>query len=269
MPEAQIRGFKMNYAEVGKGEHLVLLHGLGGNHREWDGQLEFFSPMLHVIAPDLRGHGNSDPPVTEKYTPFDHAEDIVALLDHLKIQKAWIVGLSAGGFVTQATALRHQDRVKGIVLAGTSPYVDKDIVAIGQKWAEIFLKEGMEAYLDRVVKDIFTLDFFLAHKDVVDHFIETQKHRDLKGIAASGRGNVGFDVRHELVKLKIPVMAIHGLNDRVVDPAYARRLRQAVVGAEVKLLPDTGHIINVERPEEFNRSILEFMTRHGADFHSA
>jgi 3-oxoadipate enol-lactonase len=267
MPESMVNGFKMNYTDTGKGENLVLLHGLGGNGRAWEGQIEFFSPMMRVIAPDLRGHGRSEPPNAESYTPFNHAEDVVALLDFLKVEKAWFVGLSAGGFVTQAIALRHPERVKGIILAATSPYVDKDIVAVGQKWMEVYLKGGKDAYLDRVVKDIFTLDFYLAHQDVVDRFIETQKHLDFKAIAPSGRGNIGFDVRHELVKMKLPVLAIHGLNDRVVDPAYARRVRQAVVGAEVKLMPDTGHMLNVERPEEFNQAILDFMARHGADFH--
>ncbi|MCL4324384.1 MAG: alpha/beta hydrolase [Candidatus Thermoplasmatota archaeon] len=267
MADATVNGFKMHYGDQGQGETLLFLHGLGGNSSEWDLQVPFFSRRFRVVTPDLRGHGQTDPPTTDTYTPFDHAKDVTALLDHLGIDKAWIVGLSAGGFDTLATALTYPDRVRGIVLAATSPYVDKDIVAVGNRWIEIFQKQGMDAYLDRVVKDIFTLDFFLAHKEEVDKFIESQKHRNLKGIAPSGRGNLGFDVRHELVKLKIPVLAIHGLNDRVVDPAYARRVRQAVVGAEVKLLPDTGHIINVEKPEEFNATILDFMVRHGAQAH--
>ena len=261
MAEAYINGFKMHYLDVGTGDPIVFLHGLGGNCYEWEGQMEPFSRRFRVIAPDLRGHGRSDMPQTPTYTPFDHARDVVALLDHLGIAKTWVVGLSAGGFVTLALAVHHPDRLRGIVLAATAPMVDADTRAVAERWAEIFRKEGVEAYLSRVTKDIFTLDFFLEHEKEVDHFLETQKHRNFAGIAPSGVGNLGFDVRSELPKIRIPTLAIHGLNDRVVDPAYARRMRQAIPGAEVKLLPDTGHIVNVERPEEFNAAVLEFITK--------
>lgn len=262
MPEATVNGFKMNYIDQGEGDVVMFLHGLGGNGEEWDDQIPFFSKRLRVIAPDLRGHGRSDPPETDTYTPYDHAKDVVAFIDGLGLKKVWLVGLSAGGFTTLVVALQNPECLNGVVLAGSAPFVDKDTIAIGEKWVEIFRTQGFDAYIDRVVKDIFTLDFFLENKEKVDKFIESQKHRDFKGIAPSAKGNLNFDVRNQLPKIHVPLMAIHGMNDRVVDPAYARRMRQAVVGAEVKLLP-AGHIVNVEMADEFNDSVLDFISRHG------
>lgn len=262
MPERTVNGFPMHFLDEGKGEVILLLHGLGGNCHEWDGQIGTFSKGHRVIAPDLRGHGLSEAPSTPRYTPYDHARDVVALLDSLGIEKAWSVGLSAGGFVTLVLAVEHPDRLHGIVLAATAPFLDLDTRMMGQRWMDIYQKEGVDAYLSRVVKDIFTLDYFLAHEKEVDEFLLSQKHRSLAGIAPSALGNIGFDVRGELPKIYLPTLVIHGLSDRVIDPAYARRIRQSVVGAEVKLL-DSGHIVNIEAKEEFNQIVLEFVTKGG------
>jgi pimeloyl-ACP methyl ester carboxylesterase len=254
----------MHYLDQGKGDALVLLHGLGGNCHEWDLQMKVFSSHYRVIAPDLRGHGLSEMPTTPTYTPFDHASDVVALLDRLKVDKAWVLGLSAGGFVTLALAVVRPERLKGIILASTAPYVDEDTRNVGERWVEIFQNEGIRAYLARVVKDLFTLDFFLKHPDEVKDFMDSQKHRNLAGIAPSAVGNNSFDVRGELSRIKLPALIIHGLNDRVVNPAHARLLRIALRGSEVKLLTGAGHIVNVERAREFNTTVLDFMARRGS-----
>jgi pimeloyl-ACP methyl ester carboxylesterase len=157
-------------------------------------------------------------------------------------------------------AIEHPERLHGIVLAATAPYLDIDTRTMGQRWMDIYQREGVDAYLSRVVKDIFTLDYFLAHEKEVDEFLLSQKHRNFAGIAPSALGNIGFDVRGELPKIHLPTLVIHGLSDRVIDPAYARRIRQSVVGAEVKLL-DSGHIVNIEAKEEFNQIVEEFISR--------
>lgn len=261
MAEAQVNGFKMHYLDVGKGRPVVLLHGLGGNCYEWEAQTEALSKQFRVIVPDLRGHGRTDFATTPSYTPFDHAKDIVALLDHLQVQKAWAVGLSMGGFVTLSLALRHPEKLDGIILAATAPMVDADTKALTGVWMEIFRKQGLEAYTDRVLKDIFTLDFFEANHQAVMHWVESQKTRNFAGTLPSAAGASNFDVRKDLVNIHLPTLCVHGLNDRVIDPAFARRMRQAIQGAEVKLLTDTGHILIVERAAEFNEMVIEFITR--------
>jgi pimeloyl-ACP methyl ester carboxylesterase len=263
VPKVKVNDFTMHYLDQGKGEALVLLHGLGGNCHEWDLQMKAFTSHYRVIAPDLRGHGLSEMPTTPTYTPFDHASDVIALLDSLGVDKAWVLGLSAGGFATLALAVLHPERLKGIILASTAPYVDEDTHNVGERWVEILQNEGLHAYLARLVKDLFTLDFFLKHPEEVQDFINSQKHRNLAGIAPSAKANNSFDVRGELSRIKLPALIIHGLNDRVVNPAHARRMRQALAGSEVKLLTGAGHIVNVERAREFNTAVLDFLARRG------
>jgi pimeloyl-ACP methyl ester carboxylesterase len=261
MANITINGTRIHYLDHGTGEDVTFLHGLGGNCHEWDRQIENFSDRFRVIVPDLKGHGLSDLPMAPIYTPFDHASDLVALWDALGIEKSWVVGLSMGGFVALALAVAHPKRLKGIVLTSTSPYVDKDSKEVGERWIQIFQTEGINAYLTRVMKDLFTLDFYLNDREEVERFIESQKHRNLAGIVPSANGNNTFDIRAELSGIRLPTLIVHGLNDRVINPAHARRMRQAIPGAEVRLFTDTGHVVNVERAREFNQTVIEFLSR--------
>lgn len=263
MTFAEVHGSRLFYEETGQGPPLVLLHGLGGNAREWDLQVPAFSARYRVIVPELRGHGRSDLPTTPKYTPFDHARDVVGLLDTLGIPKAWVLGISAGGFVTLALALEHPDRLHGVILVATAPHSDKFTIAVATGWAEAFKSGGIEAYLDRLMKDIFYPDYLLDHLDELDGFRESQKGRDFRGIAPSATANVEFDVRGRIGKIRLPALVIHGLDDRVVDATHARILRQSILGSEMRLYPHTGHMLIIERPKEFNEVVLDFLDREG------
>lgn len=263
MPRVEVRGAGLFYEETGTGTPLVLLHGLGGNAREWDLQVPALSARYRVIVPELRGHGRSDNPSGPKYSPFEHAQDVVALLDVLSIPKAWVLGLSAGGFVTLALALEHPDRLSGIILVGTAPHSDKFTIAVATGWADAFRNGGIDAYLDRLMKDIFYPDYLLDHLDELDGFRESQKGRDFAGIAPSAVANVEFDVRGRIGKIRLPALVIHGMDDRVVDATHARILRQSILGSEMRLFPQTGHMMIIERPKEFNDVVLDFLDRQG------
>ena len=263
MPDLQVRGSAFHYEELGAGPAVVLLHGLGGDGHEWVLQKGPLSERHRVILPDLKGHGRSAPPPAPLYSPFDHAKDVLDLLDQLHVEKAWLVGLSAGGFVTLALALDHPERVRGIVLAATTAHVDKYTQAVGKRWIETFQKQGFDAYMDQEMRDIFHPDWLLAHLDEMQKFKESQRGRDLSGIAPSGAANASWDVRSRIGRIKLPTLVVHGMDDRVVDPTSARILRQTIVGSEMKLYSNTGHMLILERPKEFNALLLDFFGRGG------
>ncbi|MDE1819845.1 MAG: alpha/beta fold hydrolase [Euryarchaeota archaeon] len=263
MPEAEIRGSKFHYEDVGEGPAVVLLHGLGGDGHEWVYQKAALSSKFRLIIPDLKGHGSSAPPKEPLYPPFEHAKDVVALLDHLQVASAWVVGLSAGGFVALALGLDHSSRVRGLVLIGTTAHVDKYTIAVGRRWMETFQKDGFDAYMDQEMRDIFHPDWLLAHLDEMAKFKESQRGRDLKGIAPSGAANATWDVRPRIGKIKLPTLVVHGMDDRVVDPTSARILRQSILGSEMKLYANTGHMVLLERPQELNELLLGFLGRSG------
>lgn len=261
MPEAEIRGSTFHYEVSGSGPAVLLIHGLGGDGAEWNLQVGPLSEKFTVIRPDLKGHGKSAPPKEPTYSPYEHAKDLVALLDHLQIDKAWAVGISAGGFASLALALEHAPRVRGLVLIATTAHVDKFTIAVGQKWFETFQKQGYDAYMDQEIRDIFSPDWLLDHLDEMDAFKESQRGRDLKGIAPSGAANTTWDVRQRIGKIKLPTLVVHGMDDRVVDATSARILRQTILGSEMKLYANTGHMVIIEKAADFNQVLLDFLTR--------
>lgn len=261
MPDVEIRGSSFHYEELGSGSAVVLIHGLGGDGQEWVLQKGPLSERYRVVLPDLKGHGRSAPPTGDKYSPFEHAQDVLALLDLLQIDRAWLVGLSAGGFTSLALALEHPERVRGLVLIGTTAHTDRYTLAVGKRWLETFQKQGLDAYLTQLARDIFYPDWLLEHMDVMEKFKASQQGRDLRSIAPSGAANATWDVRSRIGKIKLPTLVVHGLDDRVVDPTSARILRQTILGSEMKLFSETGHMVILERAPELNALLLDFFAR--------
>ena len=120
--ECIANGLRINYEEHGQGEPLLLLMGLGAPGRKWAPHIEAYEKYFHVIAPDNRGAGQSDKPVAYAYTIQQMAEDMVALMDELGIEKAHVNGISMGGAIAQYLAVYYPQRVKSLILTNTFPW---------------------------------------------------------------------------------------------------------------------------------------------------
>jgi len=129
---------------------------------------------------------------------------------------------------------------------------------------QVFREEGVEAYLNRLLQDVFYPDWLLDHLDEADRFREDQRHRRLAGIAPSAAGSFSWDVRGQIARIRLPTLVVHGMDDRVVDPTSARILRQTILGSEMKLYANTGHLLHREHPKEFARLLEDFFSRHEA-----
>jgi len=154
MPKVKVNDLEMFYVESGQGEPLVLIHGLGGDHKEWIMQVPVFSRKFRVIALDLRGHGESQK-VGEEYSLPMFAKDVVGLLDKLKIDKAYFCGVSMGGAVALQIALNYPERVKKLVLVDTAARISEQSARVVSKWVVLFQKEGFDAYFDQEIRDVF------------------------------------------------------------------------------------------------------------------
>ncbi len=264
MPSAELPGGPLFFEEAGTGVPVILLHELGGNARDWDGQTAALSRHRRVVVPELRGHGRTPPPPGEMYTPSQHAADVYALLEHLGLEAPWVVGLSLGGLVTLALALEHPERLRGLVLVSTTAHADRYTREVLARWMQVFREQGAEAYLNRLLQDVFYPDWLLDHLDEADRFREEQRHRRLAGIAPSAAGIASWDVRGQIARIRLPTLVVHGMDDRVVDPTSARILRQTILGSEMKLYANTGHLLHQEHPQEFTRLLEDFFSRHEA-----
>ncbi|MCI4357167.1 MAG: alpha/beta hydrolase [Thermoplasmata archaeon] len=245
----------------GEGSAILLVHGIGGDHAVWNAILPRLAVGHRVLAPDLRGHGQSPYPADSTMGFAELAGDLVALLDRENIDRAHVVGMSAGGFLALTLALSHPNRVRSLVLIGSAGHCDAHTRSIGQRWADTYREEGFEAFALRMLKDIYYPDWIEAHLDVADRVRDSLRDRDLTGMLRWGESVRSFDLRGRLTALRAPTLVVQGMDDHVVDPSHARLLRQTITGTQVRLLAQTGHMVPVERPDETLEAIQTWTER--------
>ncbi len=255
----QVKQPALYYEEQGQGAPVVLIHGGNLDCRMWDDQFELFAKEFRVVRYDVRGYGRSEVP----QKPYSDALDLLAVLDQLGIAKAHLVGLSLGGRISIDFAVQYPDRVASLVLAGPGlggfqgPPDDAagntfwDRVEAAQKnpldAVEMWLRDplmvpGMEnpALAPRLRQ------LSLDNKHI---WLENP----ILNMPPTPRANARLDV------LKMPTLLVLGDRDTPVIKATVARLESAVAVARTVHIPGAGHMVNMEKPEQFNRAVLEFL----------
>lgn len=245
--------------DLGEGPAVLLLHGLGGDHTVWNGQVPALAKEFRVLAPDLRGHGRSPLPDGSTCSFPEMWADLEKLLADRGIATAHLVGLSAGAFLALYAAATYPARVQRLVLSGGATHCDAHTRAVGRGWVETYQKEGFDAYLLRLVKDLYAPEWIEAHLDRIDLLREELRGRDYRGATLWGTAVQGFDLRGRLGRMRAPTLVLQGLDDRVVDPSHARLLRQTIAGTQMRLFPLTGHMVPVERPAETTDAVRAWL----------
>ena len=238
---------------------MLLLHGLGGDHTVWDAQVPELAREFRVVAPDLRGHGQTAAPSGSTFSFSELEGDVGQLLDDLGGGPAHVVGLSAGGFLALRLALDAPQRVRSLTLAATSVHCDNHTKAVSQRWADTFRDEGFDAYLLRLVKDLYYPDWVEQHPEAIDRLRAQQAAQDLSSALAWAQAVRSFDLRGRLMKIKAPTRILQPMDDGVIDGSHGRLLRVSIPGADLKLFVQTGHLLPIERPAETTEAIREFV----------
>lgn len=254
------KGIKIHYTHAGTGEAVILLHGWMSDSNMW-GKLDTnpTAKSFHLIAVDLRGHGKSDKPHdAEKYGP-EMAEDVVRLMDHLKITKAHFVGYSMGAFVAGKIAGTHPERVLSVVYGGQAPILTSDAVKKDAREIELFAKAVEEG------KDLSTYVMEMSISDpklTIEQARQIAKvmygKKDVKAYAAAGRGIKNLDVSIEqLKKCTAPIFFVHGSKEpNVTKMRIAEIIKQ--LGGEYKVIEGADHMSTVTNAE-FGKSINDFL----------
>lgn len=258
--KTKINDFQMYYEDTGKGPTLVLIHGMGGDSSEWSLLTPELSKEIRCIAVDLRGHGKSEKP-DQPYTQDMFADDVAALLDTLKIDKAYLCGISMGGFVALKMALHHPKKVKGLILIDTAARISAKTVEVGAKWAKTFAEKGLDAYIEAEIKDIFHPMFVRRHKDMVKLFADSMRTRDSSTIMRIQQGYMKspLTLDKEINKIKVPTMIIHGKEDKVVPVEEAEFMHKQIPNSKIAIIPYGGHGVLLERKDFFIDLILYFV----------
>lgn len=250
---------RIYYETAGSGEAIVLCHGLGGNHVAWYRQVAAFARSYQVITWDQRGFGRSIS-TTGEIGPAAAVKDLEALLDHLKIARAHIVGQSMGGWTALGFALAHPERVRSVTLAST----------IGGIFTPN-IEQAMDKYLQAVFAAPPPTSIPLGDHPAVG---ENLKRRDparaflyqqLQTLGEPFPAKIPLLLRqtaypHEAVKkLRAPVLFVFGSEDPIFPPALIREAAGLLQQARVLEIPGTGHSPYFEEPESWNKALLEFL----------
>jgi 3-oxoadipate enol-lactonase len=274
MSIATIGSLDFYYEEHGAGEPLLLIMGLAADSTAWMFQVPAFAEKYRTIVFDNRGVGRSSKPAGP-YTIHEMADDAAALLAVLHVQRAHVVGVSMGGMIAQELALRHPERVHGLVLACTFPEPDADIernrrFSVQQLGGSI--TDGGDVQID--LKAINPMDFLqqLLPLLVNQEFIANELPKLLQVFSGALQygfsmeailGQVGAVMNHKatdrLGKITAPTLVITGDADRLIPPANSDILAKGIPGAKLVKIPGGSHGFNFETPEVFNRAVLEFL----------
>ncbi|HYE89429.1 MAG TPA: alpha/beta fold hydrolase [Terriglobales bacterium] len=262
-------GVTLYYEEAGAGLPMVFVHEFAGEAASWAPQVRFFARRYRTIVYNARGYPPSDvPDEAAQYSQARAVDDIRGLLDHLKIGKAHVVGLSMGGYAALHFGLTYPDRALSLVVGGAG-YGSKADEREGfrkdsQTIVDRFEREGMEKVADTYASGPTRVQFLDKDPVGYEEFRQLLRKGSAKGHALTMRGvqmqrPSVYELTDRMAKLEVPTLVITGDEDEpCLEPAL--HMKRTIPTAGLVVLPKSGHTINLEEPEAFNRAVLDFVT---------
>ncbi|UVF17534.1 3-oxoadipate enol-lactonase [Microvirga terrae] len=262
MAFTRVNGIVLHHQVLGQadGPALVFVNSLGSDLRIWQDVVPAFADRYRIVLYDKRGHGLSDAPPAP-YTIDDHTDDLLALLDQLKVDRAAVVGLSVGGMIGQRIAVRAPERVRALVLCCTAAKI-----GTSESWAErIAAVEdgGIEPIADAVLQRWFTPLFRETRPDEVvgwrNMLVRTPDH----GYAGTCAAIRDADLRPDAGRIAAPTLCVAGDQDGSTPADVVKGTADLIPGARFALIDGAGHIPCVEKPAVLSRLIGQHLEEAG------
>ena len=263
-------GIRLFYEETGTGKPLLFVHEFAGDLRSWEPQVRHFARRYRVVAFNARGY----PPSEVPEDPVAHsqaiaADDVLVVLDHLGIEKAHIVGLSMGGFATLHYGFRHPERALSLCIAGCGygavPAQRHQFRAVAEAIAVMLKSAGMPAFAEQYAYAPTRVQF--ENKDPRG-FAEFKRMLAEHSALGSANTQLGiqrarpslYDLVEDMKRLTVPTLVVSGDEDwPCLLPGVL--MKQNIPSAALCVIPNCGHTINLEEPDEFNRILQEFLAQ--------
>ncbi|MCU4638494.1 alpha/beta fold hydrolase [Acinetobacter courvalinii] len=257
MPKLIHNGQSLYYTDSGRGPiTLIFSHGLLMDNEMFNQQIEFFKDKYRCIAWDERAHGQTASDSIEAFNYYDSADDLVAILDELNIQKAILVGMSQGGYLSLRCALKHRDRVSALVLIDTQAQLEDpeklmNYKPLFEQWIDHGLTQDIADFIARVI----------LGADAPERFVWQEKWKSWQPHNLAAAFNALLDredISEDIAKLKLPAIVIHGENDIAIglDRAKDMALR---LNSELAVILDAGHAANLTHAEQVNQVLDNFL----------
>jgi pimeloyl-ACP methyl ester carboxylesterase len=267
MPTAKVNGISLFYEVTGEGFPVIFSHEFAGDYRSWESQVRFFSHRYRVITYNHRGYPPSEVPTDpEAYSQEIAVEDLHQLLLYLQIREAHIIGLSMGGNVALNFGLKHPERCTSLVVAGCGAgstnreKFEKDVKTVVDRLE----KEGMERVAGFYGAGPTRVQFRRKDPRGYQEFMKQFVEHDARGSALTFRGvqlrrSPIFALEDELKNLQVPTLLLIGDEDEPCIEAGVF-MKRIIPCSGLVVFPQTGHTVNLEEPDLFNRVVLDYLT---------
>ncbi len=240
---------------------IIFIHGFPFNKSMWDKQVKALKENYRVIAYDVRGHGDSDSG-TGDFSIDLFADDLLSLMDELKIDKAMLCGLSMGGYIALNAVEKHPDRFDALILSDTNCIADSlEAKEKRLKTIESIKKNGVEKFAEESIINLFAPESLSTKKveiaAVREMIVNTSKQSISKTLRA-------FYERKEtcsrLQDINIPVLIMVGKEDKITPPEAAQMMHEKIVDSVLYIIEHAGHLSNLENPIDFNSQLEELVS---------
>jgi pimeloyl-ACP methyl ester carboxylesterase len=259
---AEVHGGRLYYELTGSGDAIVLVHGNAGDRRHWDAQFSALAVDYRVIRYDVRGFGESSPPVEGR--PYSDHEDLATLLDHLGVKAAHVVGFSMGSGIAVDFSLAYPDRTRSLVSVGpwvfgysspTAQSMFADFAQVRAAMADGGAAAAVEAWMSAPFLSAAIIDPAAGERlrqIVDDHSFWAFSHRSpQQPLEPSAAGRTG--------EIQAPTLILAGEHDIPACLEVAALLDESVPQSRKVIMEETGHLLQIEKPEEFNQHLVEFI----------
>jgi pimeloyl-ACP methyl ester carboxylesterase len=267
MPDVTVNGTKMSYTDTGgDGLPVLLVHAFPMDSSMWEPQLEALGDRFRFLAPDLKGFGGSDAPDDRaEYSMDAWADDLNAFLDEVGAGDIVLAGLSMGGYISFAFLRKYGDRVKALVLADTKaeddPPEGKEKRTNQQNQVA---SDGTTGLIEGLTGALLGEPTREKKPDVVEATKRYMDNPPQGFIGALEAMKNRPDSSAELTSIGVPTLVIVGENDAITPPDASRKIHEHVGGSRLVVIPESGHLSNIEAPEAFNGALAEFLKEVGA-----
>jgi pimeloyl-ACP methyl ester carboxylesterase len=257
---ANINGIRLAFIDEGQGLPILLVHGFPLSRAIWQPQIEALSKNFRVIAPDLRGHGESEAPAGV-YNMNAFADDLVALLEERQCGPVVLAGHSMGGYISFAFYRRYPQKVRGLVLFCTRAGADSEEGKAGREsLAQHAEREGAAAVAAQMLPKMLAAATTASRPDLVAHVRQIVLATSINGLAGSLRGMAARPSAVELLpKIAAPTLVIAGADDLIIPTQEAETMAQAIPNAQLHLIANAGHLASLENPAEVNDRLRDFL----------
>jgi 3-oxoadipate enol-lactonase len=259
---ARVNDTMINYEIEGEAGAPVVTfcHSLATTLGMWELQMPALAGAYRALRFDTRGHGRSSAPAGP-YAMRVLADDVIGLLDFLKIQKTHFVGLSMGGMIGQVLGVKYPQRLEKLILCDTSARVPPEMAPVWEERIGTVEKLGMSAVVPETLERWLSAEFRHNRPELTGRIRDMIVQTPVPGYVGCCRAISGFDLLAELPEIKARTLIMVGENDPGSPVGAAELMQKQVQGSELFVIPGALHLSNVEAAETFNRKLVDFLEK--------